>query len=87
MSECKFKNPACTPLHRCKEERAEFDQLLLAGKPIPDSTLINFRHCVQLIRLAVREKYRLPRFSGYGALVTQMRAERKTPGKKTDAEK
>ena len=87
MSECKFKNPACTPLHRCKEERAEFDQLLLAGKPIPDSTLINFRHCVQLAPLDVREKYGLPRFSGYGALVTRMRAERDRSAKKKDAEK
>ena len=75
MSECKFKNPACTPLHRCAEERAEFDRVLLDVKTecVPSSVLVSFKHCVQMVPKAVRDRYDLTQPSELRVLVARLR--------------
>jgi hypothetical protein len=74
MSECKFKNPACTPLHGCEEERAEFDRVLLDVKMecVPSSVLVSSKHCVQMVPKAVRERYDLTQPSEYRVLVARL---------------
>lgn len=79
MTDCRFGIADCTPLHRCEEERAEFDRLLLDVKTEsdPSPTMLRFQHCVQMIPAAVRERYGLAQPSAYLVLVAtiaQMKA-------------
>ena len=37
MSKCKFRNRLARALHRCKEERAEFDRVFLDVKTVHES--------------------------------------------------
>jgi hypothetical protein len=80
MDDCKFGSAECTPLHRCEEERVEFDRVLLAAttENLPIPLLLRFKHCVQIVPSSVCEKYALPQPTEYRVLVTRLLAEKGT---------
>jgi hypothetical protein len=77
MNDCKFGRAECTPLHRCEEERVEFDRVLLdaSTEHVPIPLLLRFEHCVQIVPSAVGEKYALAQPTEYQVLVTRLLAE------------
>jgi len=75
--DCKFARAECTPLHRCEEERVEFDRVLLAAtsEHLPIPLLLRFKHCVQIVPSPIGEKYALPQPTEYQVLVARLLEE------------